>query len=167
MNSNALSFIGRFIGLVLVQVLICNHINFFGYINPFIYLVFIIIYPSQNNRTNLLLSAFALGLAVDIFSDSGGIHAAASVFVAYLRPGFLKMTFGSLYEHSPIRFGNAELGALFSYMALMVFTHHLIMFYFDFFEISEILNILKNTLFSGIFSIILSLIVIRLFDTSS
>jgi rod shape-determining protein MreD len=166
MNSSTFGFVSRFVGLVLLQVLICNHINFFGYINPYIYIVFILVYPSQNVRTNFLLSSFFLGLAVDIFSDSGGIHAAASVTVAFLRPGFLKICFGSLYDHSSIRFGNAEFGALLSYISLMVFTHHLVMFSLDFFELAQFLNILKNTLFSGIFSIILSLILIRLFDTS-
>ena len=166
MTSSTIRFIWQFISLVLIQVLICNHIDFMGYINPYIYLVFILIYPSQNNRTNLLLLSFLIGLTVDIFSDSGGIHAAASVFAAYLRPGFLKMTFGSLYEHSAIKFGNAEAGALFAYVSLMVLSHHLVLFSMDFFELSQILNILKNTLFSGIFTVILSLIIILLFDKS-
>ena len=166
MNSATLKFVWRFVGLVLIQVLICNHINFMGYINPYIYLVFILIYPSQNNRTNFLLLSFLIGLTVDVFSDSGGIHAAASVLVAYLRPGFLKMAFGSMYEYSAIKFGKAEQGALFTYVSLMVLTHHLVMFSLDFFEWGQILNVLKNTLFSGIFSIILSLIVILLFDNS-
>ena len=113
-----------------------------------------------------MLLAFFLGLSIDIFSDSGGVHAAASVTAAYLRPGFLKMAFGSLYEHSAIKFGNAELGALFTYVVFMVLTHHLDLFSLDFFQFGEILNILKNTLFSGIFTIILSLIIILLFDNS-
>jgi hypothetical protein len=129
--------------------------------------VFILVYPSQNNRINFLLVAFALGLLVDIFSDTGGIHAAASVFVAYLRPGFLKMSFGTLYEHSAIKFANAELGALLSYVTFMVFTHHFVMFSLDFFDFGSIIQILKNTLFSGIFTIILSYIIILLFDNPS
>lgn len=149
-----------------MQVLVCNHINFMGFINPYVYLVFILIYPSQSNRTNFLIVSFLLGLAVDLFSDSGGIHAAASVLVAFVRPGFLKMTFGSLYEHSAIKFGNAEIGALFSYVSLMVLTHHFVMFFLDFFAISEVFNVLKNTLFSGIFTVVLSIIVILLFDNN-
>lgn len=166
MTSTAIRFAGRFLGLVLLQVLVCNHINFMGYINPYIYIVFILIYPSQNNTTTLLLLAFFLGLTVDVFSDSGGIHAASSVFIAFLRPGFLKLSFGSLYDYSAIKFGNTDLGALITYIALMVFAHHLVMFGLDFFQIADLLNILKNTLFSGIFTVILSLIIILLFDNS-
>jgi rod shape-determining protein MreD len=154
------------VSLVLLQVIICNHINFFGYINPYIYVIFILVYPSQNNRTNLLLLSFLIGLAVDLFSDSGGMHAAASVTIAFLRPGFLKMGFGSLYDHSNIKFANAEIGALFSYIALMVLVHHLVLFSLDFFAMGEFLNILKNALFSGIFTTILSLLIILLFDNS-
>ncbi|WP_115462116.1 rod shape-determining protein MreD [Winogradskyella aurantiaca] len=166
MSSQFLKFLLRFVGLVMIQVLICNHINFLGYINPYVYLVFILIYPSQNNRTNFLLAAFLLGLTVDIFSDSGGIHAAASVFAAFIRPGFLKMSFGSMYEHSAIKFGNAEMGSLLSYVALMVMSHHVVMFGLDFFQLAELLSILKNTLFSGVFTIVLSVIIILLFDSN-
>lgn len=166
MTSAAIKFAWRFLGLVLLQVLICNHINFMGYINPYIYLVFILVYPAQNNTTRLLLLAFFLGLTVDIFSDSGGVHAASLVLIAFLRPGFLKMSFGSLYEHSAIKFGNTELGALITYVILMVFAHHLVLFTLDFFQWGEFLNILKNTLFSGIFTVILSLLIILLFDNS-
>ncbi len=80
----------RFILLVLLQVLVLNHINFLGYINPYIYILFIILYPVKNNSSLFIFLSFLLGLCVDIFSDSGGVHAAASVTIAFLRPGFLK-----------------------------------------------------------------------------
>lgn len=166
MTNSFFKYLGSFIGLVLLQVLICNNVNFLGYINPYVYLVFILVYPSKNNRSNFLLVSFLLGLFVDMFSDSGGIHAAASVTIAFIRPGFLKMAFGSLYEHSAIKFGNTEIGTLFTYVALMVLSHHLVLFSLDVFQWSEILLIVKNTLFSGIFTVLLSLIIILLFGNN-
>ncbi len=69
----------RFITLLLVQVVICNNINFLGYINPYIYIIFIFLFPIRDSRLVLLLVSFLLGMLVDMFSDSGGVHAAAAV----------------------------------------------------------------------------------------
>lgn len=154
----------RFFVLVIVQVLICNHINFLGYINPYIYIIFIILYPIKNDRLLLLISSFLLGLTIDIFSDSGGVHAAACVAVAYARPVILKYAFGMLYEHQNIRFGNAELGSLLGYVSIFTIIHHFILFSLEIFNVSKILIILQKTLFSSIFTIILSILIILIFS---
>lgn len=167
MNSLRLNIVLRFIVLVLVQVVLCNHIDFLGYINPYIYIVFILIYPANNNRVLFLLSAFLLGLCVDIFSDSGGVHAAASVCIAYIRPIILKFSFGMLYEHQTIKFSNLEFGSLLGYVAILTLTHHFILFSLEIFSITQILMILQKTLFSGLFTLVLTLIVILLFSPKS
>src|SRR5210317_1030582 len=103
--NNALSInIVRFIALVLIQALVLNHINFLSYINPYVYILFIILFPIKNNRLLFIFIAFLLGLTVDLFSDSGGIHAAACVTIAYIRPVVLKFCFGMIYEHQTIKF---------------------------------------------------------------
>ena len=86
----------RFIILVLLQVLVLNHINFLGYINPYLYILFIILYPVKNSRSLFIFLSFLLGISVDLFSDSGGVHAAASVTLAFIRPAFLKSMFAEL-----------------------------------------------------------------------
>ena len=113
-----------------------------------------------------MLVSFLLGLFVDMFSDSGGIHAAASLTVAFIRPGFLKMAFGSLYEHSVIKFGNTEIGSLLTFVALMTLSHHFVLFSLEVFQWTEVVLIVKNTLFSGIFTVLLSLIIILLFGNN-
>lgn len=154
----------RFIVLVLAQVLIFNHINFLGDINPYVYVLFIILFPAKNNRTLFLLAAFLMGLMVDIFSDSGGIHAAACLIVAYIRPVFLKFSFGTVYDYQNIKFNQIDVGSRFSYFAAVIFLHHLIMFSLEIFNISKVILILQKTLFSGIFTIILCLIFTLLFS---
>ena len=154
----------RFILLLLVQVIICNHINFFGYINPYIYIIFIFLFPIRDSRVVLLLVSFLLGLFVDMFSDSGGVHAAASVCLAYARPILLKSSFGMLYEHHSIKFSTTEIGSLITYITFGAILHHLILFTFEIFNISDILLILKKTLFSSIFTIVLSVLMIILFS---
>ena len=94
MNNIALNIVLRFIGLVLLQVIICSNINFLGYLNPYVYVIFMFLYPITNNRLLFIFLSFSIGLSIDIFLDSGGVHAAASVAIAYVRPLFLKFSFG-------------------------------------------------------------------------
>ena len=86
-----LKIIFRFIILIAVQVLVLNHVEISGYINPFLYVLFILMLPIRIPRLFLLVIAFATGLCVDLFSNTAGMHAAACVLMAYFRPGWLKI----------------------------------------------------------------------------
>jgi len=55
-----------FILLVLVQVAILNHIYFLGYINPMLYILFIILYPLRKEKASFLILSFLLGLTTYI-----------------------------------------------------------------------------------------------------
>ena len=83
--------IGWFIGLVLLQVLILNSVHIAGYATPFLYIYFILKFSSGTSRNELMLWAFFFGLTIDIFSDTPGMNAAATVLVAFLRPTFLRL----------------------------------------------------------------------------
>ncbi len=154
----------RFVVLILVQVLIFNHINFMGYINPYIYILFIILFPVNNNRTLFVFLAFLLGFCVDVFSDSGGIHAAACVTLAYIRPVFLKFSFGMVYDYQSIKFSQTDFSSRLIYFSALIFIHHFIMYSLEIFNISKIILILQKTLFSSIFTILLCLIITILFS---
>ena len=88
---NYLHKIGWFIGLVLLQVLILNNVHIAGYDTPFLYIYLILKFESDTPRNALMLWAFFLGLAVDVFSDTPGMNAAATVLLAFLRPTFLRL----------------------------------------------------------------------------
>ena len=154
----------RFIVLILIQVLLLNHINFLGYINPYIYILFILLFPLTGNKSLLIFLSFLLGLTIDMFGDSGGVHAAACVFIGYLRPLILKFSFGVSYEYNSIKIHRTDLKNRMIYVTLMVFIHHLILFSLESFNMSHIQLILKYTLFSGIFSIVLIFGSISLFS---
>ena len=88
---NYLHKIGWFVGLVLLQVLILNNVHIAGYATPFLYIYLILKFESETPRNALMLWAFFLGLTVDIFSDTPGMNAAATVALAFLRPTFLRL----------------------------------------------------------------------------
>ena len=164
MNSFFGIHIWRFLVLLLVQVGICNHINFMGYINPYIYIIFILLFPINNNRQVFLIVSFLLGMLIDIFSDSGGVHAAASLVLAYSRPLILKSSFGLMYDYQSVKFSHSDFGSLFTYIIIATILHHMVLFTLEVFNLSLILLILKKVVFSSIFTCILSLIILILFS---
>lgn len=164
MNKEIANKVLEFLILVLIQVLVLNHINFLGYINPYIYISFIMFFPIRTNRMLIIALGFLLGLCVDIFSDSGGVHAAATVTLAYIRPVLLKFTFGMVYEHQTVKFFNTELGTRLIYISLFTVLHHFILFSFEVFNISKLVLIFQKTLFSSIFTILLCFLITILFS---
>ena len=154
----------RFILLVGLQVSVLNHINFLGYINPYVYILFIMLFPIKNNRILFIFLSFLLGLTIDIFSDSGGIHAAACVSIAYVRPVILKFSFGTVYEYQTIKFDTAEFSSKFIYIIIMTVIHHFILFSLEIFNISKVILTFQKTLFSSIFTIILCIMITIIFS---
>jgi len=167
MNKDTLLHIGRFIILVLIQVLVLNHINFLGYLNPYIYIIFILLVPININKSLFLFISFLLGLIIDIFGDSGGIHAAACLLITFFRPVALRSVFGLSYEFQTVKLSNISFVEKLAYVTIMVVIHHIVLFSLEFFNASHILLILKKTLFSGLFTIFITMLVLMLFKSKS
>ncbi|APG61070.1 rod shape-determining protein MreD [Christiangramia salexigens] len=164
MNSHLISNILRFVFLVFLQVLVLNNINFAGYINPYLYVLFILLYPFTGNQSLFLFLSFLLGISIDIFEDSGGINAAACLIAAFVRPNLLRFSFGISYDHQNIRLSATPIGAKLSYVILMVLIHHFVLFSLEMFSLNHIILILKKTLFSSIFTVSLILLSLSLFS---
>lgn len=164
MSNNLSVHIIRFVVLALLQVLLLNHIYLFGYINPYLYVLFILLLPVGLSEWKVIFWAFLIGLTIDLFEDSGGIHAAACLVTAYLRPFALRTSFGLSYENQTVKVYNMPFNERLIYIVLLVFVHHFVLFLLSFFSFSHLFLMLKNTLFSSIFTIILILIVTALFQ---
>jgi hypothetical protein len=122
------------------------------------------LFPVKNNRVIIILLSFLLGITIDLFQDTGGIHAAACVFIAYVRPVILKFSFGMMYDHQTIKFESAEFGAKLTYITIIASLHHLILFSLEIFSVSQVILVLQKTLFSSIFTILLCVIITILFS---
>jgi len=166
MSSAVIVNIIRFILLILAQVAIFNKINFLGFINPYPYILFIILYPVNGNKNGLLLASFLLGITMDMFSNSGGVHAAACVILAYLRPSFFKFSFGLSYEYQTVKINERLTPERFSFILISVLTHHIILFLLEIFRFSFFWNILLRTVLSTIFTLALCILLIYLFKPS-
>ena len=142
------------ITLILAQGLFFNNINFMGYINPFIYVFFIIYFPLKNNRTFFICCSFLYGLIIDIFSDTHAVHAVATLTISFIRPNLLKLFFGMAYEHQVIKFNSIDLKQNIFYLISIILIHQVILFGLEIFDFSKISLILKYSLNNGIFTFI-------------
>jgi rod shape-determining protein MreD len=147
----------RFLFLVLFQVLILNHIQLSGYLNPFLYVLFILMLPFQTPDWLVLVLSFALGLSIDMFSDTGGMHAAASVFMGFMRKPVLKIIspregYENIEQPTVQHFG---FGWFFSYAGILVLLHHIFLFYIEAFQFSEFFRTFFRVILSSIFTLML------------
>lgn len=145
-----------------MQIIIFNNINLFGFVSPFPYVLFIILFPVNGNKSALLISSFFLGLLLDIFSNSGGIHTTASILLAYFRPSIFKFAFGVSYEYQTIKLNDTLTPERFSFLFVAILLHHLILFILEAFQFSLIFDILLRSITSTVLTIIISIIIIYL-----
>lgn len=162
MNSTLLYNGSRFVFLLLLQVLIFNNINLFGFINPFPYVLFIILFPVNANKNALLVASFALGLLLDVFLNSGGVHATACVVLAFVRPYLFKLSFGLSYEYQTVRLNDVLTPERFSFLLFSILIHHFVLFVLEIFSVDFILRIGINTLASAALTLLLSILIIYL-----
>jgi len=155
MNQNNIFFyVYTFFLYLIVQVLFLRYINFWGYAFSFAYIGYLLSFPLEFPRIPHLLIAFAIGIAIDIFYDSAGIHTGACVFMIYFRKRIVN-TF------SPT--GNYEAGAQPSisnmgsnwfliYTSIMALFHHIFVFAVSASNIALISNIILKITSSVIFT---------------
>lgn len=166
MNSGYFLNIIRFILLVLVQVLVFNRLNFFGFINPMVYILFLYWYPIKENRAAFIGLGFLLGISIDFFSDTMALHAASTITIAYLRPAIMRFVFGINYEFQSFKLSNATKAQQFTFLALLILVHHLVYFSLEIFSVANIMLIVKRVLSIGLASLILCLLFSTLFSVN-
>ncbi len=145
-----------FIGLVLTQVLVLNHIQFSGFVNPYIYILFVLLLPLSSPRYVVLITAFLIGITVDIFSNSLGVHAFATVFAAYLRPIVIRIISSreeDMNDYPGLM--QTKIVWFLKYVTIMVLIHHTVLFYLEVFTFSNFLGTLFRVFLSSVFSIFL------------
>lgn len=146
-----------FVFLVLIQVLFLNNIELGGSINPFLYILFILILPFETPSWMLLVLGFFLGFSIDIFVNTLGIHTSASVFAAFVRPMVLSLIIPrDGYESGTLpRISFYGLPWFIRYSFSIVFAHHLFYFFMEAFTFSGFFNTFGKVLYSFAFTIAL------------
>lgn len=157
----------RFLGLFLIQVLILINVEInSSYVNLYIYPLFLLLLPIRIPKISLLVIAFCLGIGIDMFYDSSGVHAATCVFIAYIRPGVLMIMEprgGYEQNHKPTKnqFGAAW---FFQYVGILLFIHLSMVFLLEIFSFGEFGWTLLKTFLSFLLSMMLITIYTYLFN---
>ncbi len=150
----------RFFALILLQVLILNNIQFSGYINPYLYVLFILMLPVQTQGWIVLTTSFLIGISIDLFSNTIGLHASASVFIAFIRPAVVNLLSPKeAFEagaYPGIKY--FSLKWFFIYTLILVFVHHFILFYLEMFSFREFFQTLMRVFFSSTGTILLIIV---------
>jgi len=144
-----------FILLILLQVLLFNNIQFSGYVNPYIYLMFILLLPVEMPGWLLLLLAFFTGLIMDFFTSSPGMHASATTLAGFVRPYVLRL----ISPRDGYEAGSSPSMLIYGfrwflmYTLIIVLVHHTALFYFEVFRFTDFFRTLLRVLLSSGFSI--------------
>ena len=172
MNSKAIGpILLRLVVLALVQGLIFKSFSMsiggFRHFHILIYPILIITMPFGTSRPLQLVLAFFLGLFVDIFYESPGIHASASVFTAYVRPlvlNWFEPREGYNMNHIPTK-DQYGIGWYVRYAATLMGLHLFFYFSVDAFTYYYIFDILLRTLSSFAISMVFVIMVAYIFKS--
>ena len=159
MNKGPLWYIVSFVVIVLIQIMLMNNLQFSGFINPYFYILFIILLPINIPRYLLLILGFVIGITIDAFSNTPGIHASASVFIAFLRPYIINSY--NLDDQERILIPsilNIGVKWFVKYVTIMIIAHHFFLFFIEAFPFSGFLHTLLRCILSSIFTFVFILI---------
>lgn len=149
MNS-ILRYSGAFVLLITLQLIIFNNIEFSGYVNPFVYVMFILILPVSIPSWILLLLSFLTGSVIDLFSGTLGVHAFASVLAGFVRPWVLSLNVTAEAAEGDMSPSSHRSGLrwFMIYVITIVLVHHLALFFVEIFSLKHFLHTLLRVLLS-------------------
>lgn len=161
MNSKNFVIALKLLLLLIIDIFIVSRFELGSYFIPHIYLLGIIILPVRTTKATMLLIGFVLGLVMDLFMNSGGIHTAATVMMAFLRLFLLRIYISPEDEDNNIMPGLYSMGTrkFIFYSSMLVLAHQLTFFSMEVFKLDSFFLILKKTLASSVIDIMLILFI--------
>lgn len=148
-------YIISFFLLVVVQVLLLNNLHLFG-VQAYLYVMFIITFPISVSSKILMPISFLLGLCVDVFSGTYGVHAAATTFVAFVRPLLLRLVVpvNDATQMESLSLSKQKLNFV-GFAVLMVLLHHFALLMLEAFSFKYIGVVVIKTLLSAVYTLLL------------
>lgn len=150
----------RFVVLVFIQVFLLKNISVYELSTPYLYILFILLLPFETPNLLLFILSFILGLTVDAFYDTPGLHAAACVVLALVRISFISITVqkdGFDNEPEPT-LSIMGFRWFLTYAAILTLVHHFFLLNLEVFSFNELQLTLSRVLLSSLFTIFLMLI---------
>lgn len=146
--------IGRYVLVMILQVLLFDQLQLLGVCHPYIYVLCLLMMPITLSHSADMIIGAVVGLIMDIFCNSMGIHTAACIFIMFIRPyliGAIVNDKDRLNEQISLRSLGME--ALLRYVVILVVIHHLIVFLLAAWNWAHIGFVLVETLVSSLVTI--------------
>jgi len=147
----------RFVLLVFLQLFVLNNIQFSGFVNPYLYVLFIMLLPFEISGLLMLVLGFILGMVIDIASATIGYHTIATVFMTYCRYHLLRLIAPRDGYETGMTPTLQSLGFFwfFKYVSLLTIAHHFVLFWVESFRLNDLFPATLRALASGVFTILL------------
>jgi hypothetical protein len=151
--------------LVFMQVFLFKNIAIYNLSTPYLYILFILLLPFETPNILLFALAFILGITVDAFYDTPGLHAASCVLLAFVRIVFINITVqkeGFDNEPEPT-LSIMGFRWFFFYALILTLIHHFFLFNLEVFRLADLEYTLQRFVFSSLFTVFLMLLTGLLF----
>lgn len=160
MSKGILKFLLTAFIVLLLQLLILNNIQFSGYINPYIYVMIIMLLPLEMAQWLVLLISFGVGLLIDSSAGTPGMHTSATLLAGFVRPWLLRFISPSDGYEQGAWPSMAVYGVRWfaTYALWMILIHHFALFFIEVFRFTDffstLLRVILSTSFSFIFVVV-------------
>ena len=168
MQNLVIQNIVRAIALLLLQILVLNNIYLGSSINPFLFILIIMMLPTSTPKIAMLFISFACGLIIDIFSNVPGLHAFSCTLLGFCRITFLDKILigdGSSDIDTP-SCRSAAKDQWFAFMACGCLIYNFAYFLLEMFSFHDLWRIILSTVASSVVVILLSILLQTLFIRS-
>lgn len=159
----------NFIVFFIIQVLIVRKLVLFDIAFSYVYLAFLLLLPIELSAITAMLLGFATGLLVDIFYNTFGIHAAACVFIMYIRKFWIDfLTPRGGYDIGSIPSPRSQgLQWFMTYAFPLLLVHHILIFFIEVGGFQLFSHTILKATASAAFSLILILVIQYIIYSSS
>ncbi|MBE6341099.1 MAG: hypothetical protein E7069_10270 [Bacteroidales bacterium] len=154
-----------FIISIVAQLFIFNNLQFFGFINPYIYILIVMTLPLGASTGTIMTIGFVAGLIIDMFCNTPGMHAGAMVLASFLRQYILKfIALHNDYELDVMPdLHTYDTAWYLKYATLMVTVHHVTLFSLEQFDTlffwPTLLRIILSILFTLVFIVLIQMLI--------
>lgn len=157
---NILTYVLRFAGLLLLQLLVVNNIELNSYINPYIYVGFILLLPVNTKPWHIVVISFLVGATVDAFSSTPGLHIAATNFMGFMRIHYLRATTTKEDQEGRVIPSLSQKGIVwFSvYGFVLILLHHFLLFFLEIYGFHEFFATLTRVMLSTLVTLLLIIV---------
>lgn len=151
------TYLLKFVGIILLQILVVNNIELSAYINPYIYISFILLLPVTTKPWFALALGFLTGAVMDTFSSTPGLHIAATVLLAYVRIHYLRFSTTKEDIEGHIRPTMSKKGIVWFmfYCFTLTLLHHTFLFFLEIYGFQEFFSTMLRVILSTLVTVLL------------